>query len=428
MSEFIREWPSSGSSIADHARHMQKGMEAYNKHLLLPEDKRFDIAYGALTQGKKGVFAEGLTRSGKSQFGEDVIGAENTVNIKKQDTVAILEGYESPTNPGMFIKGKMKIKDPQNIVWNFDEISHMRSSGDLHDWWTGSEKIMPDGTKVDLENMVTYASANFADGIRSFDIDSAMRSRLGLYILSGDVGMEVAKLINRRAENQTPLGEEFKGGLIPEAKTRKAIREYMQQQAPASDEAIDFATEVINLLNNSRLVNPNDVDLSNTDAVKGWIHAARARRLVGLRKDKEGIPVIEGVITRQELIFTAPIALGSLATLSYVVAGELKEKMGYEDERNLSDIERAVFTNRAIAAIAKFQLMRAEGDLSLSRDEAIAEHLKGYSYANLPESAPEDIDQVLIEKLLRKQEVQDEPVEPQKRKSIRQRIGDVISN
>lgn len=423
MSEFREQWPTSGSDINDHFNHIQQGMGAYNGHLKLPSDHRYDIGYGALVMGgpKGSVFAEGLTRSGKSQFGMDVFGVESTVGITMGDTVPTLEGYKNPTNENEFIEGKIIIDDPNDVLLNFDEISHLKRSGDLHGWWTGTQKRMPDGRIVNLADKSTYASANFPDGIRSFELDSAMRSRLGLYILSGDVGLEVAKAINRTAEGQEPLGEGFDGGLLPKAKTRRALREYMQKIAPAPDSTIDFATEVIYRLGNSGLVNPNDIDLSNTDAVKGWMQAVRARRLVGLRRNDEGIPVLSGEITPQELVLTAPIALGSLATLSFSVAGELQDKMGYEDERNLSDIERAVFTNRAIATIAMDHLLRVTGRHDKHSDGVIKGHVANYSYANLPGNAPEDIDMVMIDKVLRKQQAQDE--QGKQRKRIRNVFG-----
>jgi hypothetical protein len=406
---------------------MQKGMRAYNDHLYLPTDRRFDIVYAALTMGgKKGsAFAEGLTRSGKSQFGVDVVGPDNTVGVTKQDTVATLEGFESPTNPGEFIKGKININDPNDVIVNFDEVNHMKSSGDLHGWWTGDTKIMPDGTRVNLEDRVTFASGNYADGIRAFEIDSAMRSRLGLYLVSGDVDIETAKKINRMAERQNPLPEEFSGGLLPGAKTRRAIREYMNDIAPASDETVDFATEVINSLNNSGLVNPNDVDLSNTDAIAGWMHAARARRLAGLRRNEEGIPVLKGEITPQELIKTAPLALGSLATLSFTVVGELETNLGYEAERIMSDIERAIFTNRAIALIAINHLINPEGARvnNESAKKVLESHIAKYSYANLLEGAPKKIDRVMIDKLIGVSKEDHD----QQEKSSRKRIRDVFS-
>jgi hypothetical protein len=155
------------------------------------------------------------------------------------------------------------------------------------------------------------------------------------------------------------------------------------------------------------------------------MHAARARRLAGLRRNEEGIPVLKGEITPQELIKTAPLALGSLATLSFTVVGELETNLGYEAERSMSDIERAIFTNRAIALIAINHLINPEGARvnNESAKKVLESHIAKYSYANLLEGAPKKIDRVMIDKLIGVSKEDHD----QQEKSSRKRIRDVFS-
>ena len=45
MSEFREQWPLS-TDLKDHAAYMQQGIEVINDRLLLPQDGRWNDAYG----------------------------------------------------------------------------------------------------------------------------------------------------------------------------------------------------------------------------------------------------------------------------------------------------------------------------------------------------------------------------------------------
>jgi hypothetical protein len=92
MGEFRQEWPRTGN-MQDHLDYIQDGLRVIEQQLVLPQDNRWQIGYGALTMGgqQSAVFGEGMTSTGKSEWGNVVAGQARRVDIVATDTVGTLE-------------------------------------------------------------------------------------------------------------------------------------------------------------------------------------------------------------------------------------------------------------------------------------------------------------------------------------------------
>jgi hypothetical protein len=242
MSEFRQEWPQT-TDMQDHLSYMQHGLRVIDEQLVLPSDNRWAIGYGALVMGgqQSSVFGDGMTSTGKSEWGNIVIGEHNRVDIDPTDTVGTLEGVESIVTHKT-TKPKIHIADDQDVRLFLDEISHLESTAPMHKYWTGNEVTLPNGQVLDMRNASIYSTANFRGG-RSKNLDDAIRSRLGINLLAGDGGSEHAKAVSEFV--QPELGEEYRDGLLPPAKIRESIRQVMELSAPKSSDSAVFMIDVI---------------------------------------------------------------------------------------------------------------------------------------------------------------------------------------
>lgn len=384
MSEFRQEWPQS-PSMNDHLAYMGKGLEVIDQQLVLPSDQRWQIGYGALVMGgqQSSVFGEGMTSTGKSEFGNVVLGERNVIDVDPTDTVGTLEGVESIVDH-KFTKRKIKAGDGSDTRLFLDEISHLSSTAPLHKYWTGSEVTLPDGTVLDMRNASIYATANFPGG-RSKVLDDAIRARLGINLLSGDGGEAHAKRVS--AFVQPELGEEYRDGLLPPVKVRQAMRQFMEAKAPVTDATSSFMVDVISSANGSGLLKP--MNLSNKRTLDSWAQAARARRLV----DPEA--KLEGAISKEEIIGVVALGLGSFAVLNSYAQEQIADSLGLVDVP--SHLEKAIFARRALSAVAMNAYINSlDIRVGKDRDAEVANFMNKRSYAMLLEGHSAKADEFIV--------------------------------
>lgn len=372
MSEFEQNWPVV-ADLREHQRYAQTGLDTIHDQLVLPEDGRWDIAYGGLVMGSPNtaVLAEGDPGTGKTEFGNIVLGETVRVDVASTDTPETLEGYIRPTD-GEYNPGKMTL-DEESLRLFLNEVSHLRDTGPLHKYWDG-KSLTINGREVSLENISTYMTTNFADGRRAKELDPALRSRAAISILAGDNTAEIAESIHsidtgkhRNVRNQH--------GLLPHAKTRQDIREKLEGAYPTDRQSGMYITRVVQNLNESGLISP--ITLSDKRISSGWQQAERARRLLDGGSG-------ETRIKPTDLSKVAALALGSVATMTAAAGSEFQEKLGKINR--LSPLEKAVITRRAIAAVA-FKTVVDMGDfVERGNDERMARFMDTRSYASVAET------------------------------------------
>lgn len=372
MSEFSKAWPVS-DNFGDHARYIQHGLEIIENQLILPEDDRVQIAYGALATGRTAgaVLAEGEPGTGKSEFGNITFGERNVTNVQPTDTVETLLGYQRPTD-GQFNKGTM-VLDPEDPALMLDEVAHLGNTGPLHDLFNGSTLRLPNGETVDTSNMPIYATANFYDGRRNKELDAAFRSRFGLGVLFGDTSKTVAEQIHGRDMEQR-RDKSDRDGILPNLAARTALANMLGKQFPFNSKQIgEYITEVLNRINSTGVV--RDVMVSDARTGQGWQLAARAKTLVdGGRTTKDEIN-----LTREDFSRVASLALGASVALNQVGKSRLGNAM--QSARRVSDIDSQVAARRLTAAVAHDVALEM-GDYPKQSDDKRAEFVGKYSYAN----------------------------------------------
>lgn len=365
-SDFEQNWPVS-QDITDHTRYAQGGVSEIEQRLILPEDARWQIAYGALVQGgsASAVLAEGEPGAGKTAFGNIVIGGQYRTDIASTDTPETLEGYLRPTD-GKFNAGKMPLNEADARLF-LNEISHLRDTGPLHKYWDDGSLVI-NGRTVDLENAPMYATTNFSDGGRVKKLDSAIRSRVGLTVLAGDNAEAIAHAIQGNDLGQQ--NDTRQTGLVPGSKERAFIQSELMRRNPLARSAGAFMAESLKQLNASGLFAP--INTSDARIGQGWQQAVRAQRFI------EGG---EGQIKPIDLKNVAALALGSVMTLSQKGASEFMDRMGKMD--SLTPLEKAVIARRVGSLIVYEAYLASDPDAALNVKDSLREqHMNMYSYAN----------------------------------------------
>lgn len=372
MSEFERNWAANGD-MPEHYRNVQDGLQEIRNRLILPEDGRWEIAYGALVMGgsEASVLSEGDPGSGKTAFGNIVLGETVRVDIASTDVGETIDGYKRPTD-GQLNEGKLSLDDSAKMFLN--EISHLRDTGPLHKYWD-SKTLTVNEHLHDIENASIYATTNFPDGRRAKELDSALRSRFGIAVLAGDNVDDIAGQLQGRDLFQV-RSQEDGGGLLPPAKARKHIRENLQSQHRLDRQSGDYMADVVKNLNNSGIVQP--INAGDARIGQGWQQAERARRLV------EGSTGQETAIRPEDLAGVAALALGSAVVLSNKANAEFQDKLGKLDR--LSPLEKAVITRRAIAAVAFETVLEQKDFVRKGEEDKIANFMDKRSFASTADS------------------------------------------
>lgn len=371
-SEFEQNWPVS-DRLSDHEKYVGQGLDILHSELELPVDGRWDVAYAALTMGdpKAAVLAEGDPGTGKTQFGNVVLGEQYRTDIASTDTAETLEGYQNPINEDGFIPGKMPLRedDPRFFL---NEISHVRDTGPMHKYWDGGVLYI-DGHTYSLDGAPVYATTNFADGRRAKDLDDALRSRMGVTVLAGDNMKTISPLVQGR--DLAASAHSQQKGILPGIEQRRVIREQLLRQNPLDKSAGAYMASVIEGLNGTGLLMP----ISGADARigQGWQQAVRALRLAERRANHDE------AITPEDLSVVAALALGSVAILGQ--HGRAVFEQGLSKVDSLSNIEKAVAARRVVSAVAH-KTVHDMRDYGAPTEEKTAQFMDKRSYAEIEES------------------------------------------
>lgn len=341
MSEFSKQWPTS-DNFGEHVRATQEAIEQIESQLFLPEDNRVQLAFGALAMGRKegAVLAEGNPGTGKSEFGNIVFGEQSVTNVQPTDTVETLLGYRRPTD-GEFNPGTMVI-DAEDPAIMLDEVAHLGNTGPLHDLWNGQSIHLPNGDVIDTRNMPVYATANFYDGRRNKELDTAFRSRFGLGVLFGDDesiarqihGRDMGKISERHAHD----------GILPSLAGRAALAGMLERQFPIQSKEFGLYVEkVLKKLNTVDAI--RDILVTDSRTSQGWQVATRAQVLVdGGKSDKEVF------LNTEDYSRVAALALGASVSLSPVGRARLSNAMNNGNRATALDAQIAA--RRIVAGVA----------------------------------------------------------------------------
>lgn len=425
-STFEQNWPRvlDGLTINEQLEaqqsRVQEGLSIIKDSLILPDDDRWDIAYASLLQGSGdgAVYAEGDPGTGKTRFGDVVFGPGYRIDIDSADRAASIEGYVNPINRNEWIPGKANFDSEEDDYRIFlNEIPHVGdNTGTLHKFWDGDGFVLA-GRAIDTSDAVFYSTGNYPNGRRNKELDDAFRDRQGIYVLAGDNNREVIASILGRDE--VSRGRAHETGLLPPPVLRRFIREAMIDSAPGAPESGVYMRNVIERINQSGLVSPN---ISASGRIgKGWRHAVRANRLI------DGKANLGSVITDEELMRVAPLAIGALAIVGNLGSAVMEERLGYIDRPSAH--AKAIFKMRLIgaAAFSVFHEMHPTltGDGKKIADMAnelnLHAHLQRYSYANAPDDISTQMSRVLHTGIVKRENLTKEPTNEPKTTRITSR-------
>lgn len=404
MSEFSKQWPTS-DNFGEHVRATQEAIEQIESQLFLPEDNRVQLAFGALAMGRKegAVLAEGNPGTGKSEFGNIVFGEQSVTNVQPTDTVETLLGYRRPTD-GEFNPGTMVI-DTEDPAIMLDEVAHLGNTGPLHDLWNGQSIHLPNGDVIDTRNMPVYATANFYDGRRNKELDTAFRSRFGLGVLFGDDesiarqihGRDMGKISERHAHD----------GILPSLAGRAALAGMLERQFPIQSKEFGLYVEkVLKKLNTVDAI--RDILVTDSRTSQGWQVATRAQVLVdGGKSDKEVF------LNTEDYSRVAALALGASVSLSPVGRARLSNAMNNGNRATALDAQIAA--RRIVAGVA-YDVTADMKDFDRVDEDKRSEFIDRYAYAQHENS--DVMDEFVAESLAPKNGKTEEKQDVQKPRGI----------
>lgn len=404
MSEFSKQWPTS-DNFGEHVRATQEAIEQIESQLFLPEDNRVQLAFGALAMGRKegAVLAEGNPGTGKSEFGNIVFGEQSVTNVQPTDTVETLLGYRRPTD-GEFNPGTMVI-DAEDPAIMLDEVAHLGNTGPLHDLWNGQSIHLPNGDVIDTRNMPVYATANFYDGRRNKELDTAFRSRFGLGVLFGDDesiarqihGRDMGKISERHAHD----------GILPSLAGRAALAGMLERQFPIQSKEFGLYVEkVLKKLNTVDAI--RDILVTDSRTSQGWQVATRAQVLVdGGKSDKEVF------LNTEDYSRVAALALGASVSLSPVGRARLSNAMNNGNRATALDAQIAA--RRIVAGVA-YDVTADMKDFDRVDEDKRSEFIDRYAYAQHENS--DVMDEFVAESLAPKNGKTEEKQDVQKPRGI----------
>lgn len=340
-SEFSNSWPIE-TSLSEHMRWTAGARTEIERNMQMPEDDRIVIAIGLVAIGGQhaAVIAKGMPGSGKTHFGNQMLGSLARVDIENTDTEDTLFGYPNPINTNERIKGKFEL-DGENPVVYANEISHMGNTGPLHRLWD-AETVEVNGILVPMSNAAIYATSNFPNNQRVHELDEAITSRFATELLFGDASSDFARSLHGRDIGVTSgAGARDPEGVIPNAKARLDLRQNVLEAYPLdSREFGGYVTEVVDAINGRRdLFNA----ISNTDnrLSLGWQQAVRANLLM------EGVSSAR--IGAEEASKVAALVLPTMVTLSQSAKAELKTVLGVP---KIDPLTEAIARRRLLSSIA----------------------------------------------------------------------------
>lgn len=393
-SEFTRDWPQE-ASLAEHARWIEKSFAHVKAHMQVPDDDRLQIAHGGLAIGgpEAAIMAKGMPGTGKTFFGNVVLGSQARVEVQFNDTEHTLFGHPNPINTQERIDGKFtgKLTAENPMVWA-NEISHVENTGPLHRLW--DDKVLRiNGVDIDMWNATVYATSNFPDGRRVYELDGAIRSRFGAEVLFGDGDTKFARTLHGRdsAVTQTDNSDATQG-VLPNAAARANLREQVLRAYPLGGlegrEFGGYVTDMIEAIN----ANPMLGSVGNMDGrlSSGWWQIARSRLLVN--------GAAEGTrIGAEDASHVAALVLPTVVTLSQKGKAELKTVLGVP---KLDPFTEAVAQRRLLASIA-YSTVEARKDFSEEGVQQRRDNFRSkYSYASVG-GATDKIDE-FVEKAVEK--------------------------
>lgn len=390
MSESLQaQWVEPEAPLHEHLELMQQGMEVVESTLVLPTDGRYQIAYALLCSGrgqKSSVLTIGEPASGKTKFGDMLFGIRDRVDIKPTDTDETLYGYTNPIDGNEIIPGKLVGLRQENPTAYVNELSQMANTGPVHPLWD-AELVRVSGVEVLLRDVAIYGTSNFPkfDEVRVHKLDSALRSRAGIEMLTGDNSEETAKKIHgpraAREDDNSRLP------VLPIAAVRRGIYEQTAARypAPRTEKTGAYIVSLLQTLNASGLVAP--INISDARLSESLYEVTRAKMLWDGRE-------AGSTIQNEHVAEVAALVLPKVTALSRVAVQKLTEEAG---DRRPTPTEQAIAVRRIVASGAFATLFKLSTAPKKDEKAKMAGLVDQFSYANKDASGI-DIDRALAPK------------------------------
>lgn len=386
-SEYTTNWPIE-TSLSEHMRWTDSVQGEIARNMQMPEDDRIVIGIGLIAIGGQhaAVIAKGMPGSGKTHFGNLMLGSMSRVDIENTDTEDTLFGYPNPINKSERIEGKFKL-DGENPIVYANEISHMGNTGPLHRLWD-AETVEVNGVLVPMSNAAIYATSNFPNNQRVHELDEAINSRFAVELLFGDASSDFARSLHGRDIGVTAAtATQDPEGVIPNAKARLDLRRNVLEAYPLDGREFGgYVSDVVDSINGRRdLFN----SISNTDnrLSLGWQQAIRAKLLM----ERAG-PVRVGA---EEASKVAALVLPTMVTLSQAAKAELKTILGVP---KIDPLTEAIARRRLLSTMA-YGVVEQTKAFPTDESQSYRDRFRDkYSYA----SANGDMDKIdeFVEKAL----------------------------
>lgn len=390
MSESLRDQFDPQAPITDHQRLLIEGVQAMEQRMITP-NRGFHVAYVMLAGGGayRSVYLQGDAGTGKTTYGDLLMGEENRTNIKKKDTAADLFGAQHPIDPDTYTEASLVGLRNGNPVAYLNELPHLSDTGDIHHIWD-SKKITISGQDHDISNIAILGTGNFPDGQRNTAFDSAMLSRWGAILITGDHSSETMKNIHENALTMSQKND--RSPILPPASVRAKLGEYMDTQfIPESGEYGKYIVNLIRNLDESGLASGPSGMLSDNDVRIS--HGLRNAATADMFMREENVVQIKPY----HLARVAALALPSVVTLSRQAKELLQDNAG---DRRLSNLEQAIALRRVIAmsAFRTIHQLAASDKLPRETEAKLNKFMADYSYANKAAITGYDVDEALFSK------------------------------
>jgi hypothetical protein len=389
------EWAKPEASLEEQSAYLVFAMGAIHSRMILNKDGRFDVGLGLLLSGggqqMSTLQAAGDGGTGKTTWGNLVMGESRRIDIESSFTAADIFGYPSLMTPDEYVKGKLSKGYNGDPAYFFNEMGHMRNTGNLHRLWDGRE-LEVEGRAIEIAGAAIYMATNFPDGNRVHKQDEQWRSRITAEVVSGDHDRATAVELNKEQEHDRASGDASLSlaPLLPDRSRRAAINELLVDRYSAGqqdgEQIAEYIVKVLEQLNGTGLIAP----LSVTDSrVRQSLYAAaRARKWVdaAMNAAKNGGFIERAAITPADIAkvaaFTLPIKSAGLTRVAKDAFLEATEDLP-------RPLERAIAVRRYIAATAFRVLHAPENEDAAApiipkteREARVNKALADYAYVN----------------------------------------------
>lgn len=357
----LRELWEASDDLGYHQAMSCKADTVVERDLILPGDSRFRIGRRMLEMGtpQGSVRTIGGPGTGKTAFGNAVMGEHRRVDIYETDTEATLFGHMDPLGVNGYIPGRLQQHgqlDPADPALYLNELPHLRNTRVFNPVWDGEYMTVGD-VIIPIKRAAVYYTGNYPDGEKVHEFDETTNSRTAAEILTGDMDDAAAREIqgSGRVRKAEAL---LTGPTLPKAAARVALSEVVAASYTDTENVIgNFTVDLINALNNTGLVE----QIPTTDARIGQA----LRRATGAYLFSEGYGPRQ--MSPIHAARVAALVMPTATRLSPIAKDNILEYIG-DDDRRVSHLEAHIALRRIVAAKAMDVALSAQGQRTRMED------------------------------------------------------------